>query len=183
VGRFGFGGANLAPMDADQLAQQAAERVREVITRAEQRAAEIVREAEAEADRIRGAAERDARERLANARKALDQLEGQLAGAKTETQPPTAETQPGTAETQPGGPEAPTGPPVPEPGPQPGPEPEPSPEPGNGDGGGEEAARLVAMKMALDGTPREKVIASLDSSIPTDRRERIVAEVFERARR
>jgi hypothetical protein len=168
-------------MDAEQLAQQAAERVRDTIAEAERRAEEIVRQAEAEAsrirgdaegeaERIRGAAEGDARRRLEDARRALDQLEGQLAGGQR-------------AETQPGGPETPTGPPVPEPGPQPGPEPEPSPEPGDGGGGDEEAARLVAMKMAIDGKSRDEVVGSLDSSLPAASRERIVAEVFERAGR
>lgn len=167
-------------MDTEQLAQQAAERVRETIAEAERRAEEIVRKAEAEAERIRGDAEGeaerirgdaegDARRRLDEVRRALDQLEGQLPGAR--------------AETQPGGPETPTGPPVPEPGPQPGPEPEPSPEPGDGGGGDEEAARLVAMKMAIDGKSRDEVVGSLDSNLPAASRERIVAEVFERAGR
>ena len=47
------GGANLALVSTDELAQQAADRVREVIADAERRAEEIIREAEAEAARIR----------------------------------------------------------------------------------------------------------------------------------
>ncbi len=66
-------------MSAEELAKQAADRVREVIGEAERAAEKVIREAEAEAKRIVGAAEREAhelRERTERARAALSDLVG-----------------------------------------------------------------------------------------------------------
>jgi hypothetical protein len=142
----------------DELAERAAERVREVIAEAERRAGEIVREAEDEAARVRERAEADARQRIERARKALDEL-------RVEAEPP----------------------PVPEPEAPPEPEPEGEPiaaEPAAGERGSEErAAMLVAMKMAVDGATREQIVAWLNDEIPKGRREEIADEVMERAKR
>jgi hypothetical protein len=158
-------------MTADELAQQVAHRVRELIAEAEERAKRIVAEAEEAAETIRteteadmrtlrAETEADVRERLEAARRALE------------------------GETQPGAPEAPTGPPVPEPTPEPEPE-EPAPKPddtghpsANGD---DQAARLVAMKMALDGKSREEIERELSDKLGPGDRTALLDEVLARA--
>ena len=133
----------------DELAERAAQRVREVVAEAERRAEEIVREAEAEAARIRERAEADARERIERARKALDEL-------RLEAEPEREPIKPEPAAA----------------------------EPASGDAGSEErAARLVAMKMAIDGATRSQIVAWLNDEIPEGRREEIADEVMERAKR
>jgi hypothetical protein len=104
-------------MNADELANQAAAKVREVIADAERRAEEIVREAEAEAARIRD--------------------DGQ---AGDEPEPPAAP--PAQA-----APETPIDPP------EPNREPTESTE--------LQGARLIALKMAMDGADREAVATHL----------------------
>jgi DNA polymerase III subunit gamma/tau len=171
-------------MDTQKLVDQVAQSVREAIDQAQRQAQEILSEAEAqakrvreEADRLRGEAERiradaeaDARRRLDEVQVALKDLQGRLSGK------PASEVDPGPVTVPEPAPEPvpePTPEPVPEPTPEPGPEPtpEPVPEPtppvetpgasetaNNGDAGGgdsDAAARLVAMKLALDGTSRE----------------------------
>src|SRR4051794_31240390 len=172
-------------MDAKKLVDQVAQSVRETIDEAQQQADEIVKEAEAqakrvreEADRLRGEAERiradaeaDARRRLDEVQTALKDLQGRLSGR------PSGEVDPGPVtvpEPTPAPVPEPTPEPVPEPTPEPPPEPtpEPVPEPtppvetpaaadtahanGNAAGGDSDAAaRLVAMKLALDGTSRD----------------------------
>jgi outer membrane biosynthesis protein TonB len=193
-------------MDAEKFATDVADRVRELIAGAERRAAEIVREAEEEAKRIRARAESEGQERLAEVRRALDDLQGKLSAAGG-----------GDSEVDPGPvrvPE-PTPDPVPEPGPVrvPEPSPEPSPEPtpqripeptpppdegtppspspaerGAGANGGDAArstdvgaARLVAMNMALDGASREEIEAALAADYELDDQEKLVDEVLAKA--
>jgi hypothetical protein len=171
-------------MDTQKLVDQVAQSVREAIDEAQQQAQEILSEAEGqakrvreEAERLRGEAERiradaeaDARRRLDEVQVALKDLQGRLSGK------PGSEVDPGPVTVPEPTPEPvpePTPEPVPEPTPEPGPEPtpEPVPEPTppietpgasvtaeNGDAGSgdsDAAARLVAMKLALDGTSRE----------------------------
>jgi outer membrane biosynthesis protein TonB len=171
-------------MDTQKLVDQVAQSVREAIDEAQRQAQEILSEAEAqakrvreEAERLRGEAERiradaeaDARRRLNEVQVALKDLQGRLSGK------PASEVDPGPVTVPEPTPEPvpePTPEPVPEPTPEPGPEPtpEPVPEPTppietpgssvtaeNGDAGSgdsDAAARLVAMKLALDGTSRE----------------------------
>ena len=154
-------------MSADEIAEQVAQRVREVVAEAEERAGQIVAEAEAEAERIRSAAEADARDRIEAARRAL------------------------AGETQPGGPETPTAPPVPRPEPVPDPEepppPKPPPEPdqpaaasANGD---DQAARLVAMKMALDGKGRDEIERELNEKLGPGDRAALLDDVLSRVRK
>jgi hypothetical protein len=166
----------------EELANKAAERVREVIADAQRRADQIVREAEREATRIREGAEVDARERIESAKRALDELGGRLAGspaaqpgavgAETPPQPTPAEepsepTPP--PEEPPGAPEAPTSPPA---------------EPGDGGGSGDEAAaRLVAMKMAVDGKSREEIDRHLAERFDLPDQSGLVDEILARVRK
>jgi hypothetical protein len=163
---------------ADDLASQAAETVRRVLSEAEDRAAEILREAEtkaagvreqaeADATRIRERAEADARGQIEAAKRALDELGGTLVAAATEAIP--------KAETQ--QPE-----PQPEPVPIPEPEPEldPEPQPGNGD---DAAARLVAMKLAVDGTDRAEIEGQLNEKFGPADRSALLDDVLSRAAR
>jgi hypothetical protein len=158
--------------DADDLAAKAADAVRRVVADAEERAAEILRDAEAKAasvreqaeadsSRIRERAEADARGQIEAAKRALDELGGTLVAAATEAIP--------KAETQ-------------EPEPQPEPEPElvPEPQPGNGD---DAAARLVAMKLAVDGTDRAEIEGQLNEKFGPADRSALLDDVLSRAAR
>jgi outer membrane biosynthesis protein TonB len=167
---------------ADELAGQAAEAVRRTVAEAEEKAAGIVREAEAaakrirdeveaEAKRIRDEAESEARERIERARRALSELAG-------ETPPPRPD-------------------PAPEPSPQPDPQPEPAPEPqpepvpdpvppeptAAGANGDDAAARLVAMKLAVDGKGRAEIEAELSQRFGPGDRSGLLDDVLARAGR
>jgi len=166
-----------AGQSAEELAGQAADAVRRVVADAEARAEEIVREAEEEAKRIRERAEADANERIESARKALDDLRGRLEEGGPQVAPgrPPAEAIPPTPpqpEAETPGPE-----PVPEPVPAPEPIPEPAP-PGNGD---DAAARLLAMKLAIDGKGREEIAYELDAKFGTEDRAALLDDVLARA--
>ena len=100
-------------MDAEKVAGELAERVRELIADAQKRAEEIVRGAEAEAQRlreeaggeaqrIREEAEAQARERLDQVRQALEQLE---AGLSAKRAPRTAKPEPKARQDEPEAPE------------------------------------------------------------------------------
>jgi outer membrane biosynthesis protein TonB len=161
-------------MSREDIVKQVADRVREALDDAERRAGEIVRAAEEEANRIRTRAEAEARNQLDDVRKAIDQLQGVFSrelDAKVEPGPVTV------PEPEP--------PPVPEPEPLPVPEPEPppdeatppSPEP-PADAG---AARLVALKLALDGAPREQVRERLAADYPLDDVDSLLDDVYAKA--
>jgi hypothetical protein len=157
-------------VDVDELAQRAAESVRQVIAEAEKRATEIVRAAEREAEGIRARAEAEARDQVEGARRALAEL--------------TAQFGTGGAAAPAGAPEPPPPPPSPPPPapeaaqPPPAPAPEPAPESSSGD---IQAARLVAMKMALDGASREEIEAELARSYSLGDRAALVDEVLAKA--
>jgi outer membrane biosynthesis protein TonB len=161
---------------ADELAAQAADAVRRVVTDAETRAAEIVREAETDAARIRDRAEADARERIEGARRALDELRGRLeqapatpAAETPEPEPaPEPEPEPAPETEPPGAPEAPTSPPAEQ----------PSESRPNGD---DAAARLVAMKLAVDGRGREEIEAELTERFGAGDRSALLDDVLARA--
>jgi outer membrane biosynthesis protein TonB len=188
-------------MDAEQIVHDVAERVRAVIADAEERAAAIVRDAEEEAKGIRARAEEDARTRLDDVQRAFADLQGKLGGSPQgevipepvtvpEPEPPdTPEPTPDPVPDPVPGPE-----PVPEPTPEPVPEPTPGeppgPEPGepaaDGNGGSlssdKAAARLVAMKMALDGASREEIDAHLAANYDVENREKLLDDVLARAK-
>jgi hypothetical protein len=179
---------------AEELAKQAAEAVRRAIAEAEDRAGELVREAETEAARVRERAEAeaagireraegDARERIESAQRALDELRGRLdqaAPAAETPQPeptpepepqPTPEPGPEPPETvSPGAPEAPVSPPAQE----------PSQGRANGD---DAAARLVAMKLAVDGKGRDEIEAELSERFGAGDRSALLDDVLARASR
>jgi hypothetical protein len=139
---------------AEELAAKAAESIREVIAEAEAKAAEIVRKAETEASRIRERAEADARERIEGAQRALDELRGRLGsvGETATIDSPPVEPAPIAEAEPPMAPKAPTPPAAEAASP---PEPEtPAEQPAGGGNGDDTAARLVAMKLAVDGKGR-----------------------------
>ena len=197
-----------AGQNADDLAAQAAEAIRRILSEAEGRAAEIVREAEADAARVReraGAdalqirerAEADARGQIEAAKRALDELGGTLVAAATEAIP-RGESEPQETETEEERP----------PGPDPDPEPEPetetpaespgapeapisppaeesptveaAPATGNGD---DAAERLVAMKLAVEGKDLAAIEAELIQRFGPGDRSDLLRDVVNRATR
>jgi hypothetical protein len=171
---------------ADDLAAKAAETVRRIVAEGEDRAAEIVRDAkakavsireqaEAEAKQIRERGEADARGQIEAAKRALDELGGTLVAAASDALP--------KAET-----------PEPEPEPEPELDPEPQPEPespgapeapisppaGNGN---DAAARMVAMKLAVDGKDRAAIEAELNEKFGAADRTDLLDDVMSRATR
>ena len=183
-------------MDPEQIAHEVAERVRGVLAEAEERANEIVRDAEDEATRIRARAESEARKRLEEVASAFQDLQGKLSGESAEVipePPPVPEPEPpATPEPEPPPVPEPTPDPVPEPVPTPPSVPEPTPPPGEADppsisGNGavtadKAAARLVAMKMALDGSSREAIDAHIAANYDVDNRSDLLDDVLARAK-
>ena len=157
--------AVLAPrihgVSGEELAQQAADRVRDVIAEAERRATEIVREAEREAELIR-----------------------ERARAETpDPRPPQPEPTPPVPHPDP----TPTpGDPIPEP-----PSPEPAVPPAtqataaatNGAVADDTAARLTAMKLAIDGKGRDEIASELESKFGAGDRRALLDDVLARAGR
>jgi cell division septum initiation protein DivIVA len=145
-------------MSADDLARQAADHVRDVIAEAERAAAEIIERAESEAAQIRERAESEARDKLERARRALSELAGETPGP----QPP----------------------PVPDPTPPaPAPPPEPPAPAANSHGSDDSAARLMAMKMALDGKARDQIATELNQKLGDADRGALLDDVLTRAGR
>jgi hypothetical protein len=161
----------MAKFDPDQLAATVAAEARKVIEQAEARAREIVAAAEREAEETRARAETEAREQVEGARRALEELTSRFGSqvAAAPATPPEPEPEP----------EPPPPPPPPQP-PEPEPEPpaEPAPPPARDD---TQAARLVAMKMALDGASRDEIEAELDRSYSLGDRGALVDEVLAKA--
>jgi vacuolar-type H+-ATPase subunit H len=180
-------------MDAEELLKQAAESMRAAIDAAQGRAEEIIREAKAEAQRIRAEAEdtakqartkaeAEAQSRLDEVRSALDALQGRLANpSASEIQPgPVTVPEPEPPMTPEPGPE-----PTPEPMPQPVPEPSPPPDeadpPSAAQANGDAAARLVAMKLALDGTSRDEARKQLAAEYDLPDLDALLDEVYSKA--
>jgi hypothetical protein len=166
---------------AEEMANQAADRVREVIADAEQRAAEIVKAAESEAAGIRERAEADARERIERARAALSDP----AGGDGEAPPAAAhaaEPLPGVgaAATEPLPTVADAGPPEAEVVGAPTSHDHPGVRAGNG-GGDDAAVRLMAMQMALEGKSREQISTELESKFGSADRSALLDDVLARA--
>src|SRR5690242_5378558 len=192
----------------DQIAQsvreaidEAQQQAQEILSEAEAQAKRVREEAErlrGEAERIRADAEADARRRLDEVQVALKDLQGRLSGK------PYGEVDPGPVtvpEPTPQPVPEPTPEPVPEPTPEPVPEPtpdpvpEPTPDPvpeptppaetpaaANGDGGDSDAAaRLVAMKLALDGTSREAAREQLAAEYEVADLDGLLDDVYSRA--
>src|SRR4051812_5323790 len=203
-------------MDAEKIAGEVAERVRELVADAQKRADEIVRGAEAEAQRlrdeaggearrIREEAEAQARERLDQVRQALEQLEAGL-GAKRPPPRSQSEAKPEPKQEEPEAKRAEPEAPEPEPaaaGKAPGevstgelieqlkaggdaatPQPQPATQASNhvpSDVAG--AARLVAMKLALDGAPRDEARKQLAADYHVADLDALLDEVYSKAGR
>lgn len=190
-------------MDAEDLVRKAGETVRAVLDDAQRRAEEILTEAREQAERVRAEAEEassrvraeaeaQAQKRVEEVRSALDQLHGSLGGDPgSDGVAPESEVEPGPVTVP--EPEPPATPePMPEPAPIPTPEPVPSPgetdRPAaarDADGAerrsNDAAARLVAMKLALDGTPREEAGKLLASDYDVAELDALLDEVYAKA--
>jgi hypothetical protein len=166
-------------MSIDDLAQQAADSVRAVMDEAQKQAAEIVAAAEAEARDIRARAEADARERIEKARVALDELGGRLGisgtavAAPAPTVPDPVPAEPEPADTQ-------TAAVVEEP-PVTSPSPAPTRAVTESKSGDAQAARLVALKLALDGVSQDDARAQLASEYDVSDLDSLLRDVYARA--
>jgi len=182
---------------------EAEEKARDIVASAEDRAREMIASAEADAEWIRNRAEIESKERLTQVREALASLEGVVDGPGSSG--PISEIDPGPAEVpEPMPPVEPEPSPPTEPEPMPPAEPEPMPpdpeieppaptEPGrespqmtNGSSDRSHdstAARIVAMKMALDGTPRGEIESHLDENYEIEGTEKLLNDVIARAKR
>jgi cell division septum initiation protein DivIVA len=170
---------------AEELAAKAAETIRSTLAEAEAKAERIIGDAEAERKRILDRAEAEARERIDSATRALEELRSKLAevgsapvSSPSETEPAASQpaaSQPAPSEPEPeplrAEPEVPTTAPT---------ETHPAPESGNGD---DAAARLVAMKLAVDGKGREEIEEELTQRFGPGDRSALLDDVLTRAGR
>jgi DivIVA domain-containing protein len=185
------------------LADVAAQKVASIVEAAEATAKEIEAEARREADELLAGARTQARDQLERAQRSVAKLVGQ-ADELREKIGAMADDVMGPGETKG---ETPQPEPVPEPQPEPVPEPappqpeidptpvvvpepepvtipEPAPDqpmPAAVNGAEDQAARLVAMKMALDGSSREEIAKHLAASYELGDSDELLDAVFERA--
>jgi hypothetical protein len=187
---------------ATPVADAAGDRVAKLVAAAEQVAADLEREARARAEEIVAQARRDAEEEISRAQAAVSGLAQQAdelrqrvgtLGRGLGDRPPSAEIQPEPGPVtvpEPTVPEPEVDPspivvPEPEPPREPEPAPEPIREPQHPDelppaAGSEAGARLVAMKMALEGSSRDEVERHLASSYQGVDTARLLDDVFAR---
>jgi hypothetical protein len=196
-------------VDAEELIRQTSESVRSALDAAQRRADEIVSGAEQEAQRIRAKAEAEARESLDQVRVALEKLEAGLGakpvpqGSNRDSQAPQPE--PETPEPEAEAPEREMSEPQPAPaeqaptgkvsteelieqlkaGGQPAKrEVAPTPEPrGEGSSDDAGAARLVAMKLALDGASRVQARERLAADYEVADLDSLLDEVYSKVGR
>jgi DivIVA domain-containing protein len=190
---------------SDSLASIAAERVGSIIEAAEAKAKEIEADARREADELLSNARDQARDQLERAQRSVANLIGQAddlrerigvmaqevgggQGSRAETEPgpePVPEPMPPEPEVDPTPVTVPEpAPPVePEPAPPTIPEPQPDApvEPAANNGADDQAARLVAMKMALDGSSRDDIAKHLGANYELSDTDELLDAVFERA--
>lgn len=167
---------------SQSLADTASERIRAIVEGAETSAAEIQRHAEEDAERIRADAAgirqqakeqanalyeslRGATERL---KAELDQLEGRVGPVRESA---------GVPEPQAGAPPVTDAPPVAD-APPSEPETTVAPEAPTEPGDDTEGARLIALNMALNGTPREETDRYLAEHYKLNDRSRLLDEVY-----
>jgi len=185
------------------LADVAAEKVGSIVEAAEAKAKEIEADARREADELLSNARSQARDQIERAQRSVAKLIGQAdelrervgamareVGGEEEPRGETEPEPPLVPEPAPPQPEVdpspvivpePTPPLEPEPEPATIPEPEPdSPAPA-ANGADEQAARLVAMKMVLDGSSRKDVAKHLAANYELADTDEVVDAVFERA--
>lgn len=191
-----------------EVLDSAQDRAKEIVSDAEDKARDLIANAEDEARTIRDRAEDEAQQRLAQVRDALIGIEGAITSspAKAAANEPSAEIDPGPVEVpEPMPPVEPEPSPPAEPEPMPPDEPEPfpsepeieppapaepdreSPEMVNGFRGERShdatAARIVAMKMALDGADRDQISGHLDDNYDIEASEKLLDDVMTRAKR
>ena len=189
---------------SDSLASVAAERVGSIIEAAEAKAKEIEADARREADELLSNARDQARDQLERAQRSVANLIGQAddlrerigamaqevgggKGSRAETEPgpePVPEPMPPEPEVDPSPVTVPEpAPPVePEPAPPTIPEPQPdAPVEPAANGADDQAARLVAMKMALDGSSRDDIAKHLAANYELSDTDQLLDAVFERA--
>jgi DivIVA domain-containing protein len=191
------------------LAEVAAEKVASILEAAEAKAKEIEADARREADELLNGAREQARDQIERAQRSVAKLVGQAddlrerIGAMAEDVIGTGESRAETPQPEPVPEPAPEpvpepAPPepevdptpvvVPEPAPEPMPEPappavpEPQPDqpPAAANGADDSAARLVAMKMALDGSSRDEIAKHLAENYHLDDSGKLLDAVFER---
>jgi len=169
----------MADFDVDAALEGVAAQVRKAIADAEARATEIIRAAEREAEGIRARAEAEARDQVEGARRALEELTTRFGtGAAPSPPPPPEPAQPPPAApppAEPAQPAAAAAPPASEP--QTPPTGAPAADAAADD---TQAARLVAMKMALDGATREAIEAELERSYTLPDRGALLDDVLAR---
>ena len=170
--------------------------VSDAIDAAEKRAAEIEGDARRKADALLADAQAEARRLVERAQAAVAGLAAELTGEVPNPGAPEPEPEPpADPEPSPDPVPEPTPDPVPEPTPDPVPEPTPLPEPpsevppgepppaARGTNGDDSGARLVAMKMALDGSSRDEVAKALAESHGVANSRALLDDVFARAGR
>jgi len=196
----------LEPGREPSLGEIAGRKVADIVEAAERAAREIEADARREADELLSTAREQARDQLERAQRSVAKLVGQADELRERIEAMTVEVGGGLqAETEPAPelipeplppqPEVdpipvtvpePAPPREPEPGPPSIPEPQPEPPPAADDGADspqsddEQAARLVAMKMALDGSSRAEVADHLSARYSLADPDRLIDAVFER---
>jgi DivIVA domain-containing protein len=186
------------------LADVAAQKVASIVEAAEAKAKEIEADARREADELLSNARDQARDQLERAQRSVANLIGQadelrerigeMAQAVVGGEGTRGETEPGpqpVPEPAPPQPEVdPTPVTVPEPAPPREPEPEPPmipepqpepPAPAAANGADDQAARLVAMKMAFEGSSRDDIAKHLSANYELADTDELLDAVFERA--
>jgi DivIVA domain-containing protein len=186
------------------LADVAAQKVASIVEAAEAKAKEIEADARREADELLSNARDQARDQLERAQRSVANLIGQAdelgerigemaqavvggEGSRGEIEPgprPVPEPAPPEPEVDPTPVTVPEPTPPREPEPEPPTIPEPQPEPpapAAANGADDQAARLVAMKMALDGSPREHIAKHLAANYELADTDDLLDAVFERA--
>ncbi len=168
----------MVPLSRDEIVKQ----VSGAIDAAEERAAEIEREARERAEAILNEARAEAKHILDRAQSAVAGLAAEITGEVPE--PPAPAPEPGPDPVP-----EPEPPADPEPAPDPVPEPTPMPEPPSEQpppaaaavtNGSADGARLVAMKMALEGSSREEVAAHLAEGHSLEDSGALLDDVFAR---
>jgi peptidoglycan DL-endopeptidase CwlO len=173
----------MADFDVDAALERVGAQIRKAIADAEARATEIIRAAEREAEGIRARAEAEARDQVEGARRALEELTSRFGTGPAPASPQSPEHQqppppPSPTTAEPAAP--PTSPAEPASAasePKPPPTGTPAAEAAVDD---TQAARLVAMKMALDGATREAIEAELERSYTLPDRGGLLDDVLAR---
>lgn len=180
------------------LAGTAAARVESIVAAAEESAREMEEKARTDAETVREQADRAAAERIKGAeemvanlvartevlQREIDDFVGRIGGLKSAVDRIKTDFD----AVAPAAPGTPAGPAAEEPGPVSAPEPEPERKPApppkaprRADEDASEGARLVALNMALGGTPREETAQYLRENFDLESPDELLDEVYARA--